>query len=411
MGLVMRILSTTVMLALLLSSGAAAPVAAVGEVTVSINAPANVASGDNFTATVDISQVANLDAFNYDVSFDPTVLRLDNVTSGNISGTIIPVDFWTENVTGTYKIVQDVPGLASINGTGYLAVLRFHVVGSSGQSSSITLSDGALSNTLAQEIPATWVGDSVQVTTVDTAPPTVIATSPIANATGVAINTTIRVTFSEAMNTTSAQSAFSISPTVSGSRSWNFNNDVMTFTPAANLSCNKTYTVTIGTGAKDLVGLPLANAYIWSFTTLLPPPWSATMTASTPTHGSNSLLVFGNDGTDPYQFEEDWDHAPSPDPSKFDAYFIFPNPDHDRLDEDHRAPAITIQWTLHAFAASQAINLTWGDISSSVPQNVLLKMTGTGGPDVKNMKAVPTINLPGGSYTLIITATTITPPT
>jgi len=44
--------------------------------------------------------------------------------------------------------------------------LHFHVIGSEGSSSTITLSTGILSNNLAEEIPAAWIGDTVNVTSV-----------------------------------------------------------------------------------------------------------------------------------------------------------------------------------------------------------------------------------------------------
>ena len=159
----MRILSIVTILALLLSSGVAVPAIALGEVTVSINAPAEVLPGGNFTATVNITQVANLDATNYDVSFNSAVLSLNNVTNGNIGGTSIPIDIWNERSAGTFTIVQNVPGLNGVNGTGYLAVLHFGVLGSLGQNSTISLSNGVLSSTNATVIPAIWLGDSVQV--------------------------------------------------------------------------------------------------------------------------------------------------------------------------------------------------------------------------------------------------------
>jgi hypothetical protein len=53
-----------------------------------------------------------------------------------------------------------------VSGSGYLAVLHFHVVGSGGDSSTVTLSNGMLSNNQAVEITASWVGDTVTVTSV-----------------------------------------------------------------------------------------------------------------------------------------------------------------------------------------------------------------------------------------------------
>ena len=135
-------------------------------VTVSIDAPDEAAPDSDFTANVNISEVVGFDACNYDVSFDASVLRLDSVTSGLIGSTTIPVDMYNEVSPGTYRIIQNVPGLSGVSGSGYLAVLHFHVIGSGGDSSSISLSDGMLSDSSAEEIEATWVGDSVDITSV-----------------------------------------------------------------------------------------------------------------------------------------------------------------------------------------------------------------------------------------------------
>jgi len=137
-----------------------------GLVTVSIDAPAEAAPDSDFTANVNISEVVGFDACNYDVTFDPLVLQLDDVTSGLIDSTAIPVDMYNEISSGTYRVIQNVPGLTGVSGSGYLAVLHFHVIGSQGDSSTISLSNGMLSDNLAEEIAATWVGDSVDITSV-----------------------------------------------------------------------------------------------------------------------------------------------------------------------------------------------------------------------------------------------------
>jgi len=108
--------------------------------------------------------VTDFDACQYDVTFDTSVLQLDDVTSGLIGSIEIPVDIYNEISSGTYRVVQNVPGLTGATGSGYLAVLNFSAVGSVGDSSAIDLSNGTLSNIQALEIPAVWVGDSVTLT-------------------------------------------------------------------------------------------------------------------------------------------------------------------------------------------------------------------------------------------------------
>ena len=166
-----RILGIVTIMALLLGGGAVVPVAATPEVTVSIDAPDEIAPDSDFTASVNISEVVDFDGCNYDVSFDASVLRLDDVTSGLIGSATIPVDIYNEISPGTYRVVQNVPGLDGVSGSGYLAVLHFHTIGAEDDSSSISLANGMLSDNLAQEIPATWVGDSVRVVAAETTPP------------------------------------------------------------------------------------------------------------------------------------------------------------------------------------------------------------------------------------------------
>ena len=158
-----KIASIIVISMLVSQAGILATVAAEAQVPVSINAPDIVGPGSNFTATIDIGGVVDLNGAQYDISFDPSVLRLDDVTAGEIDGTEIPVDIWNEISPGTYTIVQNVPGLEGVSGSGYLAVLHFRVKGSSGTSTSITLQNGWLSDKEAKQIIAQWIGDLVNV--------------------------------------------------------------------------------------------------------------------------------------------------------------------------------------------------------------------------------------------------------
>jgi hypothetical protein len=158
-----KILGMVIILTLVLGVVMAAPAAA-AEVTVSLDAPAEVSPDSYFTVNVNITEVTDFDACNYDVSFDSSVLQLDSIASGLIGTTTISVDVYNEIGDGTYRVIQNVPGLAGVTGSGYLAVLRFIVVGAEGDSSAINLSNGTIASNQAEEIPATWVGTSVEVT-------------------------------------------------------------------------------------------------------------------------------------------------------------------------------------------------------------------------------------------------------
>ncbi len=113
--------------------------------------------------------------------------------------------------------------------------------------------------------------------TSDTAPPTITGSTPAGS--NVPVTTQITVTFSEMMNQSSVQSAFSTSPATTGIFSWSGN--TMIYTPSSILAYGIPYDVTIGAGAKDLADNSLMP-YIWQFTTATPPeqkviyvPWIA----------------------------------------------------------------------------------------------------------------------------------------
>lgn len=152
----------TLLLVTMMAGGGVLPQATVvladNGVQVSINAPDEVAPGDTFTASVDISELVDLNAVQYDISFDPSVLRLDDITAGQIDSTVIGV-MSNEIGPGTWRVVQFM-GLETVSGSGYLSVLHFHAVGAG--LSDISLSNGMLSGWEAP-IPATWIEDSVNV--------------------------------------------------------------------------------------------------------------------------------------------------------------------------------------------------------------------------------------------------------
>ena len=73
------------------------------------------------------------------------------------------------------------------------------------------------------------------------------------------------LTFSENMEHTATESAFSIVPSATGTLSWD--GPTMTFTPNAALEGGATYTVTVDTSATDLDGFHPVAVHTFSFTT------------------------------------------------------------------------------------------------------------------------------------------------
>jgi hypothetical protein len=86
---------------------------------------------------VNIDNVSGFNAANYDVTFNPAVLQVSNVTSGLISGTTIPVDMWSVIAPCKLRVILNVQGIAAVGGLGYLSQIRFHVIGSAGNTSQL----------------------------------------------------------------------------------------------------------------------------------------------------------------------------------------------------------------------------------------------------------------------------------
>jgi len=106
--------------------------------------------------------------------------------------------------------------------------------------------------------------------------PLILSTSPAKSAHHVNVNLPITITFNEAMNTGSVESAVSISPSTNVTFSWNGNTLVMT--PVSGLQGSQNYTVTVAGSATDLAGNVLdgnadgtgGDGFVLNFTTAMP---------------------------------------------------------------------------------------------------------------------------------------------
>jgi Domain of unknown function (DUF4082)/Bacterial Ig-like domain/Bacterial Ig domain len=149
----------------------------------------------------------------------------------------------------------------------------------------------AVGNALASNF--TW---SFTTTTPDTTPPTVTGVTPTNGSTGVAANTAVTATFSEAMDsTTISTSSFELrnpsNTLIASTVTYSSATRTATLTPTAALANSTTYTATVKGGGtdprvKDVAGNALASNFVWSFTTGAappPPPPSTTIWAPTAT--------------------------------------------------------------------------------------------------------------------------------
>lgn len=116
----------------------------------------------------------------------------------------------------------------------------------------------------------TVAGSTYTVTQEGTAP-VVSNRSPLSDATGVAVGSTVSVTFNESMNASSISgSNFTLSrdgEAVSGAVSYNSGSYQATLTPSIPLEYGTLYTVTVTTAVEDNEGVNLVSPNTWNFTT------------------------------------------------------------------------------------------------------------------------------------------------
>ncbi len=123
----------------------------------------------------------------------------------------------------------------------------------------------------AEDLDGMTLGDDFTFS-FSTASVSVTRTSPNNSEVYISPDAKITLWFNTFMVKSSVESAFSISPSVSGSWRWGteHNSDVknaLTFWPSSNLRVNTKYTVTLGTQAKDLHGTSLRAPYSFTFVT------------------------------------------------------------------------------------------------------------------------------------------------
>jgi hypothetical protein len=153
----------------------------------------------------------------------------------------------------------------------------------------LTVSTGAkdlAGNALAQNFSCGFTTGSGPIDT----PPTVILASPTCGATGVALNKTVSITFSEAMDPLTITTANLLlagpgTTPVTGTVAYDALDDIATFNPTADLLSNTLYTVTVTTGVRDLAENPMAADFVCQFTT------AATLGPPTINLGSAGLFV------------------------------------------------------------------------------------------------------------------------
>lgn len=264
-----------------------------GGLTATFQPTVNLASSTTYTATIstaaqDLSGTPLAAPYSWSFTTGtaldttpPTVISTipANAAIGVVTNSAMTATFseamnpLTVLASGTFTLKQ---GINTIAGTvtyiGVIATFQPAAPLAGGTLYTATISTAAqdlAGNALAA--PYSWsftTGAGADIT-----PPTVISTVPSNGATGVALNSSLNATFSEAMNPVTITSAtFTLAQGVTPiAGTVTYLGTVATFHPTANLSYGTVYTATITTGATDLAGNALTVPYVWTFTTRAAP--------------------------------------------------------------------------------------------------------------------------------------------
>ena len=189
--------------------------------------------------------------------------------NGSITATFSEaMDIWSIT-SASFLLSGNTGGTVSYNGTTKTATLYYPFPFFPGTTYTATITTGVKDisgNHLAKDY--SW---KFTTATSDTVPPTVTSTIPSNGATGVGVNSLVRVTFNKEIDALSVnQSTFTLrngGTSISGMVAYNSSTRTATYTPSANLLYETTYTATITKNVKDLAGNTMVADYSWTFTT------------------------------------------------------------------------------------------------------------------------------------------------
>ncbi|MDO8424603.1 MAG: Psg1 family protein [bacterium] len=129
--------------------------------------PGTAKADSDWIVEIGIGRIEHLNATQYIVEFNPSVLRLDKVEPGRVGSIMLPISYQKELAPGKHLIIQGLPpeNPEATGGDGLLAKLTFHVVGPPKSRTELRLSNGTLSNwQTGKAIEAYWPVTTIEVT-------------------------------------------------------------------------------------------------------------------------------------------------------------------------------------------------------------------------------------------------------
>lgn len=137
-------------------------------VPVVVNAPEHISKSESsLSVPVSVGTISELNAVQFDITFNHDVLKWQPPSNGVINNTTVSplvnqiTDPSPQTGFTTYRFVISFD-LQFVSGSGIFAVLNFQPIGEVGQTGIINITNGILSGK-SGEIYATWVSDTVNI--------------------------------------------------------------------------------------------------------------------------------------------------------------------------------------------------------------------------------------------------------
>nr|QNO53346.1 hypothetical protein GMAEILFI_00018 [Methanosarcinales archaeon ANME-1 ERB6] len=126
----------------------------------------SVEEGETFVATIDVDSVTDLNSAQFDLSFDPDVVKVTDVKEGKIDGEDVGKQIFNWHLNpdkDVVVVISMMPIGEGVSGSGNLAEIEFKVKGKDGGKSKLNFSYGELTNISAGDISANWINATVTV--------------------------------------------------------------------------------------------------------------------------------------------------------------------------------------------------------------------------------------------------------
>ncbi len=132
-------------------------------VEVWVNAPPSVEADETFVVNINITDVTDLNSAQFDLSFDPDVVKIREVEKGEINGETFQTFMHPSIAEDTERVLVSMPIGEGMSGYGYLAEIEFKAKGEEGEKSVLGLSNEKLYNVSAKRIEAVWEGTEITI--------------------------------------------------------------------------------------------------------------------------------------------------------------------------------------------------------------------------------------------------------